>query len=202
MPSVTSVDPCACCGMMCSDCNPCAVDPDPGCCTPCPTPDKKHITILAAVASSKCTYDTANHFHVHKLDVSLLVGRTFQLDYIGGCCWSGTFDVTAWARVLQCIGDGTGCVCTPTTDITASSTMTVTICRAGGTESIVYLFHFVTTDTELDNDPAGFDAFSPVADPTVDPAPCCSGWVGAAPGEDVSDPWNSVYVTSAGVVPC
>lgn len=183
--------------MTCTACESCALDPDPGCCTPCPTPDTVHVTILAVAASSNCSYEVAAPFRVYKLDVSGLVGRTFALPYgPADCCWEDTFDVTAWVRMLRCIGNGTGCgACVPSEDITTSSSVKITFCH-NGTVSFTW---FMTTP-----DQGGPFAITNNSDPLsdADPVPCCTTFTLTGTALNGSEDMLTIAVTSVGVTPC
>ncbi len=183
----------------------CALDPDPHCCDTSegsdPTPNKYHLTILAAAASVNCSYDTAPNYHVHRLDASGLAGHTFELDYDSDCRYSGEFDVTSMVKLLQCIGDGSGCgACTPSADITDFSTMRVSYI-IGGTVDIDFIVK--GTDTELDTSTDGFPVSGSSLTPSASPPDtCCSGWTGSAPALTGTELMEAIAVTSIGMVPC
>jgi hypothetical protein len=163
--------------------------------------------ILAASVGPGCDYDLAANHHLHKLDPSGLVGRSFDMPYLGGCCWGDTFDTTAWLKMLQCESDNDtfgllGCAaCTPTTDVTAASSMTVSWCVGS---LLSFDFHITGSDPELDGDPAGYPVVGSSLAPEGSPT-CCQSWHAIADGPTGSEPindWLHVFVTSALVLPC
>ncbi len=126
-----------------TDCDACSpTPPDPpgddvsdGCCdTGCPcvssecsscaghTPTTVSVSFFRVQSSPKCSFLTVDPFEVWQMRWEDVNDNTYVLESVGGCVFCTAVPV----KVLQCLGDGSGCdACTPDSDVTISATLCV-----------------------------------------------------------------------------